>query len=791
MKLLHGNNLDLLRAMPDNSVHAIVCDPPYGLGKEPDALAMLRDWIETGHHDVKSKSGFMGKTWDNFVPQPVQWRECYRVLKPGGHLLSFAGTRTQDLVALGIRLAGFEIRDLVAWVYGCLSEDTEILIDGEWCCYHKAIAGRHALCYDIHHDTYSWQPIEAQFLYNYEGEAFRIHSGQTDQVVSRNHRCIVDRGRGWEFITAEEAARQSEICVPILQDVSVLRDAFRCSQSLSGSAEQDMLAGVQRGDAEKAASTSPDGTAQDGNGEVCDVWQESLEAERMDQENQGVVLLQPVQRGGTRQGVGEARAQGASGMDGRKHEVLLEEDDRREQPRMEGRRDSQESERKLQWSALCALPEGVSSDGAEGRLCYGASPCRGSSPRADAVENGSGASHQPQAGGQPHRELGTVSQQPSAQAIRGEGHTVADVARIEPIFGINKVWCVKVPTGAFVARRKGKVFVTGNSGFPKSLDVSKALDKMAGAEREVVGENPNHRPVSGVGYEGVYAGGNTGAATITAPATEAAKQWDGWGTALKPALEPITLARKPLEGTVAANVLKWHTGALNVDGCRVGAFQNTTPSGVDRRNAALAEAGYRPGEYQMGAKIPDTPAGRWPSNLVHDGSDEVTGLFPVTKSGGGDKASISASENRSMSGKNYPRERGHISVPDSGSAARFFYAAKVSAKERNEGLEHLPDHDWQGDGAAVPERENRPFNPSKNHHPTVKPIALMRYLCRLITPPGGTVLDPWMGSGSTGKAAALEGFDFIGMEQDADYFAIAQARCGVKAETFDEEGFWG
>ena len=111
--------------------------------------------------------------------------------------------------------------------------------------------------------------------------------------------------------------------------------------------------------------------------------------------------------------------------------------------------------------------------------------------------------------------------------------------------------------------------------------------------------------------------------------------------------------------------------------------------------------------------------------------------------------------------------------------ARFFYAAKVSAKERNEGLEHLPDHDWRGDGAAVPERENRPFNPSKNHHPTVKPIALMRYLCRLITPPGGTVLDPWMGSGSTGKAATLEGFDFIGMEQDAGYFAIAQARCGV------------
>ena len=118
MKLLLGNNLELLRSLPDNSVDSIVTDPPYGLGKEPDALAMLRDWIETGHHDVKSKKGFMGKEWDNFVPQPAQWKECLRVLKPGGHVLAFAGTRTQDLMALGLRIAGFEIRDLVAWIYG-------------------------------------------------------------------------------------------------------------------------------------------------------------------------------------------------------------------------------------------------------------------------------------------------------------------------------------------------------------------------------------------------------------------------------------------------------------------------------------------------------------------------------------------------------------------------------------------------------------------------------------------------------------------------------------------------
>lgn len=368
MKLLHGNNLDLLRTMPDNSVDAIVTDPPYGLGKEPDALAMLRDWMEHGHHDVKSKKGFMGKKWDAFVPQPAQWKECFRVLKPGGHVLAFAGTRTQDLMALGLRIAGFEIRDLVAWIYG--------------------------------------------------------------------------------------------------------------------------------------------------------------------------------------------------------------------------------------------------------------------------------------------------------------------------------------------------------SGFPKVK------------------------------------------------------------TVLKPALEPITLARKPGKSE------------LQIDLCRVedsGGVKWEKPRGGFWVTDADADAK---------AKLVQNPLGRWPANVIHDGSDEVLALFPESKGQQGDLKGH-AKQRKSPNGcyGKFPPAKDAAARNDSGSAARFFYAAKVSAKERNEGLEHLPDHDWQGDGAAVPERDNRPFNPSKNHHPTVKPIALMRYLCRLVTPPGGTILDPWMGSGSTGKAAALEGFDFIGMEQDAEYFRIAQARCGV--ETFNEEDFWG
>lgn len=289
------------------------------------------------------------------------------------------------------------------------------------------------------------------------------------------------------------------------------------------------------------------------------------------------------------------------------------------------------------------------------------------------------------------------------------------------------------------------------SGFPKSLDVSTALDKAAGAEREVVGVREDFARRAGLAERpntanaGGYANPQN-AGQITAPATEAARQWQGWGTALKPALEPITVARKPLVGTVASNVLEHGTGALNVDGCRVGEFQNTTPSGVDRRNAKLAEMGYRPSAYQMGEKAPNSPPGRWPANLIHDGSGEVLAGFPETKSGGyppegGQRSQVSTY------GK--PTARGEQKFTSSeGSAARFFYCAKASKKDR-------------GDG---------------NSHPTVKPTDLMAYLCRLVTPPGGVVLDPFMGSGSTGKAAHAEGFNFIGIERDPDYFRIASDR---------------
>ena len=275
--------------------------------------------------------------------------------------------------------------------------------------------------------------------------------------------------------------------------------------------------------------------------------------------------------------------------------------------------------------------------------------------------------------------------------------------------------------------------------------VDELVDRIE-AEREVVGSK-----TAGMGTGQTFGmlqseGDNINAnkeIDITAPATESAKQWDGWGTALKPACEFFTLCRKPLsEKTIAANVLKWGTGGINVDGCRVGTSDNLSNNVTNSTAPTIFASG--------GAIRTETHTqGRFPANLIHDGSKEVLDLFPVTKSGIAVKKNLDGRTYNAHQEWGLKAKAGEdIGYGDKGSASRFFYAAKASKKDREEG----------------------------NTHPTVKPTDLMRYLCRLITPTGGTVLDPYMGSGSTGKAARREGFRFVGIEREPEYMAIAEAR---------------
>ncbi|MGR6115823.1 DNA-methyltransferase [Aeribacillus composti] len=386
--ILKGDCLDRLKELPDNSVDSVVTDPPYGLSKEPDIEEVLTKWMNGEPYDHRH-GGFMGKRWDSFVPHPDIWREVHRVLKPGGRALVFAGTRTQDLMTIALRLAGFEVRDVIEWLYF--------------------------------------------------------------------------------------------------------------------------------------------------------------------------------------------------------------------------------------------------------------------------------------------------------------------------------------------------------SGFPKSMDVSKAFDKRAGAEREIVGPykyDNRRKEGSGIGFgDSCYGTYGRAPKGETAPATELAKKWDGWGTALKPAHEPIIVARKPLEGTVCDNVEKWGCGALNIDGCRIGDTGATTKA--DTSKVTLSNGIYGDG-LNGNCGIAKLDKGRFPANIVTTEPDAFWSKY----------CDITAAQ-----GNVTPQE----------------LSKKASKRDRNS--------DWRGEEMAL-----------RNSHPTVKPVDLMAWLVRLVTPPGGTVLDPFAGSGSTLVAAKREGFGFIGIEREEDYVEIIEARTGEVAQ---------
>jgi site-specific DNA-methyltransferase (adenine-specific) len=258
---------------------------------------------------------------------------------------------------------------------------------------------------------------------------------------------------------------------------------------------------------------------------------------------------------------------------------------------------------------------------------------------------------------------------------------------------------------------------------------------------------------------------------------------DWGGTALKPAWEPIIMARKPLIGTVAANFEKHGTGGLNIDGCRVG-----TESTITRRNGNSGSHGRYGVDNRVFTR--ENPPGRWPANLIHDGSEEVVAGFPETKSG------KPCGMKTGGQGNAFGKFAGGIPVTgigDLGSAARFFYCAKASKADRDEGLEgfdlahpsQITGRKIGSAGAKAGGYAGTTETPKRNVHPTVKPTDLMAYLCRLVTPKGGIVLDPFCGSGSTGKAAVREGFNFIGIELDPEYANIARAR--IEHETTKAE----
>jgi site-specific DNA-methyltransferase (adenine-specific) len=289
------------------------------------------------------------------------------------------------------------------------------------------------------------------------------------------------------------------------------------------------------------------------------------------------------------------------------------------------------------------------------------------------------------------------------------------------------------------------------SGFPKSHNVSVSIDKLHGH-----GNRGKAIPTAS-SYQASDVDQENKLTSNPVPPYEAksddAKKWEGWGSSLKPSLEPITVARKPLIGTIAKNVLEYGTGGMNIDACRVPMDADDyekLSKGVDqiRQRGGVMDNSWKNSSDLSGAN-PANPLGRWPANFIHDGSQQVLDLFPNTK--GGSWVRTDGARHFNNDGKPTGYVRSGQADSSTGSAARFYYCSKAGKKDRD-----LDEHG--------------------NIHPTVKPVDLMGYLCRLVTQPGGTVLDPFMGSGTTGKAAMLDGFDFIGCEMDEQYYKIAEAR---------------
>jgi site-specific DNA-methyltransferase (adenine-specific) len=781
MKVINGNNIDILKQYPDNYFDAIVTDPPYGLGKEPNAEALMKDWIEKGYHEI-SGTGFMGKEWDAFIPQPVFWKEVFRVLKHGGHVLSFFGTRTYDWGVMSMRFAGFEVRDCIQWLYGCLSDDTEILTRSGYIQYHSFIklpnfAEKEILIYDIENDIYKWEKPERWNEYNiHKDTCYRIKSDNTDQIVSRNHRCLVEREGKLVFIQAEHLAEMEYM--PTLSDDFLLLQESKILQSS---------------------------------------MQRTLSGSRMEEvgENRfGYIQFTTKQNKERKQG--------------------------RKKPCLERGNNLSEKERVLFRSEIevCEMPNRIDFDGEERWLHSGISFSNGETIGQTIIENGMRTSYRPQPNEQRYNESNVVCNKQGTQTVRVGRSYSTTLATITPIEYSGIIFCPTVSTGAFVARRKGKSFVTGNSGFPKSHNISKAIDKMYGAEREVVGEkvrgDVQKAKENGSGYLSDPANKNNekqfgyGIEVITKPSTDFAKQWDGWGSALKPANEPIVLARKPLEKglTIAENVLKWGTGAINIDGCRIG-FKNESDYKESTNKNQHENFGTKPmtnnnvyGDYSMMQPKNYEPSGRFPANLIltHHEDCECVGTengeetvedwncvddcpIKILDEQSGESKSVASIRNNKKrndeniygGGKGIPQVSLESNYSDKGGASRFFYVAKASKSERNKGLDEFEEKQTVGGGGGIGDyledvnsasgKYGSEKATNKNFHPTVKPIKLMQYLVRLITPPNGIVLDPFCGSGTTGVACKLEGFQFVGLEQDADYAKIAQARI----DNYEEE----
>jgi hypothetical protein len=594
-----GDCLELMKEMPDNSVDSVVTDPPYELTSGKN-----------------SKKGFMGKEWDGsgIAFNTDMWSECLRVLKPGGHLLAFGGTRTYHRMAVAIENAGFDVRDMIEWVYGCLSQDTEILTINGWERYHKNIDKSPVLCYDANNNSFSFETPTKKFLYENKHTAYRIKSDFTDQIISKNHRCLIEREGKLIFKRAE--ALQCKENIPFLESLSGLPKTIYNAYEGTSVKKQDLLAKVQEYDIKKQAAktkNSPDKNY------LSDLWQDISNKKKQTFK----ILLSKLQWSSERSGMETARTQRQNQLEIRERASIENKNDWREKLGLERwchlfQKKGQVCRPK---NKICEMSTGVSGYGKKRRICNGTQIECCQNIKQTTNQSRISSPYQSQSNGQQNREFDVIQNKCRPQEIRTRSGYKTTLATITPVEYKGKVWCVEVPTGAFVARRNRQIFITGNSGFPKSHNIGKNIEKIKvggiknlkqiGTKKGIKVETGTH----GFSYSKEYvAGKSMGGRQISGdiPVYEINNEWGGWGTALKPSHEPICMARKPLEKglNVAENVLRWRTGGINIDESRVETEENLGRQQYSKTSALKCS------NYEDKFVDPSRGLGRFPANLI-------------------------------------------------------------------------------------------------------------------------------------------------------------------------------
>lgn len=656
-KIIKGDCLEEMKKLEDNSVDSIVTDPPYGIN-------------------------FMGKHWDYDIPSVKHFEQMLRVLKPGGHILVACGTRTQHRMAVNIEDAGFEIRDIIAWVYG------------------SGFPKSHAIGKAINKvETKEWANI-SKALNN-------IEKGSIIEIWKRNLKNV-------KIVETQSLKNQIGVGIAIPKRDSV-------QGNVVGNTNQEksnlLVSFVEKNLSEvQAISTKINTVLQSVEAEIKQL-QSPVKSEEKSSQDQDLNQSMSI------------------------------------------------------FTAQCDVKEWLKENTEVNHKADEAlKTLRGNEKYSN-------------------EEIINVLYVVIQSVLK---HTILNQSKTFQSLDTNqKMGCVSAINVTITKSIMGHL-ITNTVAILKS----KVVDKLQGNEREVIGEKltggikrPPKALKSSDEYDESRTHNYTSGQTII-PVTKGTSKFEGWGTSLKPAMELWTLARKPLEqNTIAENCLKWGTGGMNIDGCRIPLKGEDNPTGSAKR-------GYKNNDYtdkkiyRDNKQTPD--GGRFPANLIHDGSDEVEELMP--DSGGGLRKhnseikrqgmqSDSPAFNSANSGFDVNKCQGLANFGDQGSAARFFYCAKAHKSERNAGLDNFEDKERIDCGGVHSEKglignnrnpENR--KPTKNNHPTIKPIKLLQYLVRLITPKNGVCLDPYIGSGSTAIACIINHIDCIGIEREKDYVDIAEAR---------------